>query len=388
MIPISYNLRNLAVRRATTFATALGVGLVVFVLAAALMLTEGLQRTLSKSGHENNAIVVRKGADNELSSSIPDAQVGLIASAPGVEKGSDGRPMAVGDVVAVIFVDLVDGKGKTNLVVRGVTPEGIAFRPEVKLVDGTMPRPGTEEVMIGRKIARRFANVELGGQIELRKNRNSKVVGVFEAGGSAYESEIWGDVDYVGQAFGREGMVSAVRVRLTSKDLFDGFAAAIEQDKRLGLDAMPELEFYAKASESSSVFITAMGVIIAVFFSIGAMIGAMITMYGAVANRRAEIGVLRALGFSRTTILVSFLFESVLLSLLGGLLGSVAALAMGLVKFSMMNFQTFSEIVFEFQPTPQILLTALLFGGLMGVLGGFLPAIRAARTAPIEAMRG
>jgi len=388
MIPISYNLRNLAVRRATTFATALGVGLVVFVLAAALMLTEGLQRTLSKSGHADNAIVVRKGTDNELSSSIQDVQVGQIASAPGVKKGSDGRPMAVGDVVAVIFVDLANGSGKTNLIVRGVTSDGIAFRPELKIVDGVLPRPGTDEVMVGRKIVRRFKNVELGGEIELRKNRNAKVVGVFEAGGASYESEIWGDKDYVGQAFGREGMASAVRVRLDSKELFDGFAAAVEQDKRLGLDAMPELEFYEKASESSSVFISAMGIIIAVFFSIGAMIGAMITMYGAVANRKSEIGVLRALGFSRTTILFSFLIESVLLSLLGGLLGSTAALAMGLVKFSMMNFQTFSEIVFEFQPTPEILLTALVFGGIMGVLGGFLPAIRAARTAPIEAMRG
>lgn len=388
MIPVSYNLRNLAVRRATTFATALGVGLVVFVLAAALMLTEGLRRTLSRSGHADNAIVVRKGVDNELSSSIPDVQVGQIASAPGVKKGPDGRPLAVGDVVAVIFADLAHGSGKSNLIVRGVSSDGIAFRPEVKVVEGTLPRPGTEEVMVGKKIVRRFEGVELGGELELRKNRNAKVVGVFEAGGSSYESEIWGDEDYVGQAFGREGAVSAVRVRLESPALFDGFAAAVEQDKRLGLDAMPELEFYAKASESSSVFVTAMGVIIAVFFSIGAMIGAMITMYGAVANRKAEIGVLRALGFSRTTILVSFLFEAVLLTLLGGLLGSLAALSLGFVKFSMMNFQTFSEIVFEFQPTPEILVTALLFGGIMGVLGGFLPAIRAARTAPIEAMRG
>jgi putative ABC transport system permease protein len=390
MIPISYNLRNLAVRRATTLATALGVGLVVFVLAAALMLTEGLERTLSLSGHADHAIVMRKGSDNELSSSIADNQLGQIASAPGVKKGSDGRPIAFGDVVAVIFVDLVGAKGKTNLTVRGVSSDGIAFRPEVKVVDGTMPRPGTEEVMIGRKIAGRFENVELGGAIELRKNRNAKVVGVFEAGGASYESEIWGDKDYVGQAFGREGMVSAVRVQLESdaKKDFDLFSAAVEQDKRLGFDAMPELEFYEKASESTSVFITAMGIIIAVFFSIGAMIGAMITMYGTVANRKSEIGVLRALGFSRTSILMSFLFESVVLALFGGLLGTGAALALGLVKFSMMNFQTFSEIVFEFQPTPEILVTAIVFGGLMGVLGGFLPAIRAARTAPIEAMRG
>jgi putative ABC transport system permease protein len=388
MIPIRYNLRNLAVRRATTLATALGVGLVVFVLAAALMLTEGLERTLSRSGHADHAIVMRKGSDNELSSSVADNQVGQIASAPGVKKGADGRPIAFGDVVAVIFVDLVGGKGKSNLTIRGVSSDGIAFRPEVKIVEGTMPRPGTEEVMIGRKIGGRFENVDLGGSIELRKNRNAKVVGVFEAGGSSYESEIWGDKDYVGQAFGREGMVSAVRVQLDSPAVFDGFAAAVEQDKRLGLDAVPEIEFYEKASESTSQFITALGIIIAVFFSVGAMIGAMITMYGTVANRKSEIGVLRALGFSRTVILVSFLFESVLLALLGGLLGSVAALALGMVKFSMMNFQTFSEIVFEFQPTVEILVTALVFGGMMGVLGGFLPAIRAARTAPIEAMRG
>ena len=388
MIPLNYNLRNLAVRRATTLAAAFGVALVVFVLAAALMLTEGLQRTLGRAGKPDNAIVLRQGADNELSSSIPEDQVGQIASAPGVKKDANGRPLAVGDAVAMIFAHLADGSGKSNLIIRGVTPEGIAFRPEVKVIEGSLPRPGTEEVMVGRKIARRFENMELGGQFELRKNRATKVVGVFEAGGSSYESEIWGDKDYIAQAFGREGIVSAVRVELESKELFDGFSAAVEQDKRLGVDAMPELAFYAKASENTAIFITAMGVLIAVFFSIGAMIGAMNTMYSAVANRQGEIGVLRALGFSRRAILLSFLFESVLLTMLGGLIGSAAALALGTVKFSMMNFQTLSEIVFEFQPTPEIIVTALVFGGAMGVFGGLLPAIRAARTAPLEAMRG
>lgn len=388
MIPIRYNLRNLAVRRATTLAAAFGVALVVFVLAAALMLTEGLQRTLSKAGKAGNAIVLRKGADNELTSSIPDEQVGQIASAPGVKKDANGRPLAVGDVVAMIFAHLADGSGKSNLIIRGVTTEGIAFRPEVTVVEGSLPQPGTEEVMVGRRLARRFENMELGGQIELRKNRTTKVVGVFEAGGSSYESEIWGDKDYIAQAFGREGVVSAVRIQLESEEMFDGFSAAVEQDKRFGVDAMPELAFYEKASENTAIFITAMGSIIALFFSIGAMLGAMNTMYGAVANRRGEIGVLRALGFSRRVILLSFLFESVLLTMLGGLLGSAAALALGMVKFSMMNFQTLSEIVFEFQPTPEIIATALVFGGVMGVFGGFLPALRAARTAPIEAMRG
>jgi putative ABC transport system permease protein len=242
--------------------------------------------------------------------------------------------------------------------------------------------------MIGARLRGRFKGMDLGGEIELRKNRNVKIVGVFEADGSSFESEIWGDLDYIRQSLGREAAVSSVRVALESPSAFDGFAAAIEQDKRIGLEAMPELEFYAKQSENTSVFITAMGIVIAVFFSIGAMIGAMITMYGAVSQRRAEIGVLRAIGFSRTSILFSFLFESFILALLGGLIGILGALAMGMVKFSMMNFQTFSELVFEFRATPEILVSALVFGGAMGVLGGFLPAVQAARTKAIEAMRG
>jgi len=215
-----------------------------------------------------------------------------------------------------------------------------------------------------------------------------KVVGVFEAAGSSYESEIWGDVEYVRQAFGRDGIVQSVRVKLDSPAVFDGFAAAVEQDKRLGLDAMTELEFLSKQSENTAMFLGIMGGLIATFFSIGAMIGAMITMYGAVANRKREIGVLRALGFSRMSIMMSFLLESVLLALLGGVIGIVAALSMQWVKFSMMNFQTFSDIVFTFDPTPEILVRALIFGAVMGVLGGFLPAVRAARTPPIEAMKG
>jgi putative ABC transport system permease protein len=386
MIPLSYNIRSLVVRRTTTIASAAGIAMVVWVLATALMLSEGLERTLDRSGREDHAIVLRKGADAELPSSIEDKTVSLIKAAPGIKQDASG-PLVVGEVVSVLFMDL-QGGGKSNVTVRGVPDKALTFHDNVKVVEGSAPRPGSDEAMIGARLRGRFKGMDLGGEIELRKNRNVKIVGVFEADGSSFESEIWGDLDYIRQSLGREAAVSSVRVALESPSAFDGFAAAIEQDKRIGLEAMPELEFYAKQSENTSVFITAMGIVIAVFFSIGAMIGAMITMYGAVSQRRAEIGVLRAIGFSRTSILFSFLFESFILALLGGLIGILGALAMGMVKFSMMNFQTFSELVFEFRATPEILVSALVFGGAMGVLGGFLPAVQAARTKAIEAMRG
>ncbi|HMR06906.1 MAG TPA: ABC transporter permease [Polyangiaceae bacterium] len=387
MIPLSYNVRNLAVRKATTIASASGIALVVFVLAAALMLSEGLARTMQTSGTADTAIVLRKGNDAELSSSIEDPTVGIIRSAPGVKAKSDGTPMAVGETLVVAFMETSDGKGKTNVQIRGVPADVMDFRTNVKLDEGRPAQPGTDEVIAGRAISGRFKGLKLGDSFELRKNRPVKVVGVFSAGGSAFESEVWGDVDVVREAFGRRGVVSSVRVRLDSPSRFEGFQAAIEGDKRLGLVAIPEPEFYERQSEGTTMFITVMGVLIAVFFSIGAMIGATITMYAAVANRRREVGVLRALGFTRTNIVLSFLFESLLIALIGGAMGVVAALAMGLVKFSMMNFSTWSEIVFQFTPTPRILAIALGFGGVMGVLGGFFPALRAASVSAVDAMR-
>lgn len=389
MVPIRYNVRNLIVRRTTTIAAALGVGLVVFVLAAAMMLNEGLARTLDLSGGADTAIVLRKGSDSEMPSSIEDKSISLIKVAPGVKAGKDGQPLVIGESVVVLFQELVNGKGKSNATLRGVPLDRVQeFRPELKVVEGKMAAPGTNQVIVGKRITTRFKGLALGGKVELRKNREVEVVGIFEAGGSSFESEVWGDVDYIRQAFGRDGVVSSVRAKLESAAVFDGFELAVEQDKQLGLEAMAEPEFYRKQSENTSIFIMAMGTLIAVFFSIGAMIGAMITMYGSVAHRRKEIGVLRAIGFSKSAIMFSFLLESVMLSLLGAVIGSLGALGMGMVKFSMLNFTTFSEIVFEFHATPEILMQAVVFGGVMGVFGGFLPAIRAARTPPIEAMKG
>lgn len=388
MIPVAYNLRNLAVRKATTVATAAGLGLVVFVFSSVLMLANSIQRTLGSSGRPDVAIVLRKGSDAEIASGIEEQQVGLILSNADVAKRPDGKPDGVGEVSAVILLDKLGTEGVSNVQVRGVPDDVMAFRPSVKIIEGRPAQPGSEEVIVGRSIHGRFKGLAIGGTFEIRKNRPMKVVGVFADGGSSFESEVWGDVHTVRAAFGREGSVSSVRARLLGSSKLDGFKASIEQNPQLGLEVLRESEYYEKQSEGMNMFIGALGISISLLFSIGAMIGAMITMYGSIANRQREIGTLRALGFSKLSILTSFLLESIFLALIGGGLGVLASLAMGLVRFSMVNFASFSEVVFTFEPTPGIMIGSLIAAMAMGLVGGFFPAIRAARMSPITAMRG
>jgi putative ABC transport system permease protein len=276
----------------------------------------------------------------------------------------------------------------TNVAIRGVPDDVMAFRPEVHIVAGRAPKAGTDEAIVGSRIRGRIKGVELDQSFDIKKNRPVKVVGVFEAGGSSYESEVWVDRDLLADAYGRKGVVSSVRVRLDSPNKFDAFRAGVENDKRLGLQALRETAFYEKQSEGASLFVGALGTVVSIFFAIGAMIGATITMYAAVANRQREIGTLRALGFSRRSILVSFLFEAIVLAVIGGAIGAVASLAMSFVRFSMVNMASWSEIVFSFDPTPEVIATALLFACGMGIIGGFFPAVRAARTSPRKAIRG
>jgi putative ABC transport system permease protein len=388
MVPIAYNVRSLFVRKTTTIATLLGVALVVFVLASSQMLAHGIKRTMGRSGSVDNAIVLRKGSDAELSSSVETRLVNLVKAAPGVKHGNDGAPLGAGELVLVVALDLASKPGQVaNVLVRGVQGDVMQLRPEVHVVEGRPAKPGTHEVIIGKRIRGKFKGLGMGEQFDLNKNRPANVVGVFESNGSSFESEVWGDVDTVRTAFGRDGVVSSVTVQLASHTSYDGFAAAMEHDKQLGLKVQRESEYYDKQSEGTAKFVQFLGQAIVFFFSVGAMIGAMITMYAAVANRSREIGTLRALGFSRFQVLTSFLLEAFLLALLGGALGAVASLAMVFVEFSMMNFTTWSEVVFSFEPTVRIIVTAVLAGGIMGILGGFFPAVRAARTSPLVAMR-
>jgi putative ABC transport system permease protein len=388
LIPLSYNLRSLFVRKTTTIATALGIALVVFVLSSALMLGEGIRNTLVSNGSSARAIVLRKGADTEMASGIESNTVGLIMAAPGIKRDGEGQPLGIADVVVVATLDKLGSEGQvSNVLVRGVQSLVMKVRSEARIIDGRPAQPGTDEVIIGRAIRGNFKGLDLGQSFELKKNRPVKVVGIFEAGGSSFESEVWADIDTLRSSFGRGSSSSSVTVTLESPSAYDGFAAYVENDKQLGLEPMRESAYYEKQSEATSIFITALGAIIAFFFSIGAMIGAMITMYSAVAQRSKEVGTLRALGFSRGAVMMSFLFESSTLALLGGVIGGVASLAMTAVKFSMMNFATFQEIVFSFDPSPAIVLGSIAAGGIMGILGGVFPAVRAARLSPIEAMR-
>ncbi|MCU0681563.1 MAG: FtsX-like permease family protein [Polyangiaceae bacterium] len=388
MVPFRYNVRSLLVRKATTVATALGVALVVFTLAASQMLVSGVHRALRSSGRDDNVIVMRKGSDIELASILEEENVRLVLAAPGVRRDEQGRPVGVGEAVMVAAMDKLDGSGLSNVQIRGVPDGAIAFRPEVRVIAGRPPKPGADEAFIGTALRGRFKGFELGQQIYLRSNRPLNVVGFFDAGGSSYESEVWANLDAARTSFGREGTVSTVRVRLESPEKFDALKAVVEQDKNLGFLALRETDYYEKQSENTTLFITALGSMVTFFFSLGAIIGAAITMYAAVANRRREIGTLRALGFGRRSIVFSFLLESTALALVGGAAGLAAAMLLKFVRFSAMNWQTWSEIVFSFEPTPDIIVSSAVFAVVLGVFGGLLPALRASRVPPAEAMRG
>lgn len=386
MVPIRYNVRSLVVRKRTTFAAAFGIALVVWVFASAQMLSGSLEKTFGRHAGSNVAVVTRKGANNELQSSINDAQVGLVL-AHAQQIGATSRPIGVSEVSVVIILPRADGSGVANVPVRGVNDDVLQFRSTTKIVEGNAAKPGTDEVIVGQSIRGRFKGLQIGQSFELTKGRKARVVGVFSDGGSAFESEVWGDKNYVRQAFGRDGFVSTVRVRLDKKESLESFRRIIEGDRQLSLAVISEPAFFVKQSRASSATLTFIGQLISFFFAIGAMIGATITMNAQVAGRTKEIGTLRALGFSRFGILTSFLIESSVLSLFGGAFGAIASLAMVSVKVTLLNRGTWSLVVVGFEPTPEIVISAMVMALTMGLVGGFIPAVRAARTSPVAAMR-
>ena len=384
-IPLSYIVRNLWTRKLTTALTAGGMALVVFVFATVLMLEEGLRNTLVQTGMADNAVVIRRSSVTEVQSAVDRSQAAIATSAPEVAYGADGEPMVSKEVVVLINLDKRGSRKPSNVVIRGVGPKGAALRPQVKLVEGRMFRPGSSEIITGRAIAQRFKGAGLNETLRFG-GREWTVVGLFDAGGSGFDSEIWGDADQMMQAF-RRNAYSVVILELVSVDRLAEFRARLEGDQRLTLETKRETVFYAEQSEMLANFIRILGLTLSVIFSMGAIIGAMITMYAAVSNRTAEIGTLRALGFQRRSILAAFLLESLFLSLLGGAIGLFVASFMQLVSVSTMNWQSFSEIAFTFTLTPRIVVQSLLFAAFMGLLGGVLPAARAARLKIVDALR-
>ncbi len=384
-VPLPYVLRNLATRRLTTALTAGGMALVAFVFATVLMLTQGIRDTMVQTGQPDNVVVIRKGSGTEVQSSIERSQAAVIESIPGIAVGEDGTPMVSREPVVLITLPKRDSRNLANVVVRGVEPAGVVLRPQARLIQGRMFRPGTSEIVAGAAIARGFDGAGLGETVRFGQ-RDWTVVGVLDAGRTGFNSEIWGDSDQLLQAF-RRPAYSAMLFRLGDPGAFDRVRSAIEADPRLQNEAQRENAFYAAQSELMANFIGILGTALSIIFSIGAIVGAMITMYASVANRTTEIGTLRALGFPRRSIMMAFLFESLSLGLLGGLAGLAGASLLQNFSISTMNWQTFSELAFSFRLDAAIVAKTLGFALVMGLIGGVLPAARAARLAIVDALR-
>lgn len=385
MIPVSYSFRNLWTRRLTTVLTAGGMALVVFVFAAILMLAEGLRQTLVETGSYANGLAIRKGSATEVQSGVDRTQAALMETQPEVALNADGKRMFAKEIVVLISLQKRGTDKPANVVIRGIGEQSLALRPQVKLIEGRLPQPGSAEVMAGTSIAERFQGGGIGETLRFGM-RDWRIVGIFNAGKTGFNSEIWGDADQLMQAF-RRPVYSSVIFALRDSTAFDVMKQRLESDPRLTIELKRESVYYVEQSEVMAKFLTILGLSLTIIFSFGAIIGAMITMYAAVSNRVGEIGTLRALGFQRKSILAAFLMESLLLGLVGGCIGVFLASFMQLVTISTMNWQTFSELAFSFSLTPAITLQSILFSLIMGFIGGFLPAVQASRMNIVEALR-
>jgi ABC-type lipoprotein release transport system permease subunit len=385
-LPLKYILRSSVSRRLTTAITIAGIALVVFVFTAVLMMANGVQKTLRATGSDDNLLVARKAAMSEIMSIMDREAAGIIVNLPQVARAADGTPVSSKEVVVIINLPKLGGDGISNVTVRGVEEAAFQLRPQVKIVEGRMFRWGAREVIAGAGITKRFVGAQIGEKIKFGGDVWT-VVGLFDANGSGFDSELWGDLNQIADAF-RRSSFSTVTVRMKDPDDLDSVVRAFEGDNRLQyFVAKREKKFFEEQSEMMATFIRILGIFITVIFSTGSTIGAMITMYGSVANRTTEIGTLRALGFFRRSILLAFLLESLSLAFAGGLLGLGIASVLQFFTISTLNFGSFSELAFSFALSPSIVASALGFSLLMGLIGGFLPALRASRLNIIQALR-
>jgi putative ABC transport system permease protein len=384
-IPIRYNIRNLKLRKGLTIMTSLGIALTVTTAIFLMALLAGLDRAFVTSGDAQNVLVMRKGSQAELSGGFDASLFPTLKTLPGIAKDSHGEPMASGEWVVVIVLPRADGTGEVNVTVRGMMPDGLELRPKVKIIEGRWFNQGQREVVVSESIKKRFAHANIGDTLQFGKGPWT-VVGVFDAGGSAYESEIWGDVNQMASDFDRQGGFASAYLRATDPVSADALKHRVSDDQRLKLEGMLETEYYAKQT-SSGAPIKYIGWVVAIIMAIGSSFAAMNTMYAAVAYRSREIATLRVIGFSRPSILTSFVFESVLLSLLGAAVGIVLMLPFNGMTTGTSNAVTFSEIVFSLRMTPAVVGVAIAFAIIMGLFGGMAPAWHAARRDILGALR-
>lgn len=382
---ISYNLRNLLVRKLTTFLTITGMALVVFVFSAVLMLADGFEKTLVETGSYDNVIVIRKGSGSEVQSGIDRIQAGIIETTKGVFIDSYNSPYFAKELVVLITLPKISSNKPSNVVIRGVSKASFSLRKDINLIKGRMFRSGTLEIVIGKKVMENFSNCDIGEKISFA-GREWIVVGVFDAGNRAFNSEIWGDCEQLMQSFRRQTF-SSITFKLQDTSAFDDIKKALEEDPRLTVEVKRELQYYKDQSEVMAKFLRILGLSVTSIFSIGAVLGAMITMFSYVSNRTVEIGTLRALGFQRRDIMISFIIESLLLGTAAAIIGLFFSSFLQFFTVSTLNFQTFSELAFTFDLNFSIVCKTFSFSLFMGLVGGIIPSFYAAKMNIVDSLR-
>jgi len=383
-IPLAYNMRNLVVRKTTTIMTALGIALTVAVLLSVLALVAGLRTAFQSTGDPLQVMVMRKGSTSELSSGMTREVFQDLKSNPGIAKWN-GAPMASLELITVINLPSVDSPQGMNVTLRGLLPEGREMRHDLKLQEGRWPTAGQREVVVGKSIAKRYPGAQMGKSLRFGKGE-WLIVGIMDGGQSAVNSEIFGDLNQVSSDFNRLDALSSILLRATDEATVPALINSLKDDRRLNVDAIAEQSYYA-AQTASGAPLEFLGIFVSAIMAVGSSFASMNTMYAAVARRAREIGTLRVLGFSRGSILFSFFLESLLLALLGGLLGCLLVLPLNNVTTGIGSFFTFSEIAFNFRVTPAIMAAGLIFAMFMGCLGGLFPARTAARKEILTALR-
>jgi putative ABC transport system permease protein len=383
-LPLKYNFRNITVRKSSTLATAFTIGLTVGVYLMVMALAHGIDLTLASSGEPLNLIVLREGSTAELNSTVTRDNLNNLIYLDGVEREGD-QPLAAPETLTLIYKARKGMSQGSNVTIRGIGPMSNKLRSGFKTVAGRMFQPGLTEAVVSKRISERFQGLDVGDKFRIQAT-DYTVVGLFEAGGKAFESEIWVDGNSLASATKRDSY-SSVLLRVKDPTVLASLAKRISDDQRLHLKAVPERVFYEDQQGAASGVLKALAVFIAFIMAVGAGFAGMNTMYAAVARRTKEIGTLRVLGFSRRSILASFVLESVAIAIVGAGIGILLALPLNFVSTGTANFTNFSEIAFNFRVTPDLMLSALIFGAGIGFLGSLLPSIRASRFKIVDALR-
>ena len=383
-LPIKYNLRNLTVRKSTTLATAFTIGLTVAVYLMVMALARGIDLTLASSGEPLNLIVLRNGSTAELNSAVTRENLNTLMYLDGIVREGD-QPLVSAEAITLIYRARKGMSQGSNITIRGVGPMSTKLHSGFKLVSGRMFQTGLTEAVVSRRIAERFQGMDVGDKFRIQAT-DYTIVGQFDAGGKAFESEIWVDENSLGSTMKRESY-SSVLLRVKDKATLDELAKRISDDQRLQLKAVSERKFYEDQQGAASGILKGLGVFVAFIMAVGAGFAGMNTMYAAVARRTKEIGTLRVLGFNRRSILAAFILESIAIAVVGAAIGIVLALPLNLVSTGTSNFANFAEIAFNFRVTPDLMISALIFGAGIGLIGSLLPSIRASRFQIVDALR-